>query len=134
MASLTKEQRAAMIREFLTRQKGRFVTVEFVKRDGSIRNMNIQPATMAKRLVPESEQSESAKRGAETRRILHPNLIAAWDVKNSRAVSQDAKKRGVDIDMKTMRAASARGFDVEMIREIRAMGSKLSAAELFGAR
>ena len=134
MSSLSKEQRAAMIREFLARQKGRFVTVEFVKKDGSIRKMNLQPATIAKRLVPESEQSDSAKRGAETRRILHPNLVAAWDVKNSRAVAQDARKRGADIDMKTMRAAAARSFDTETIREIRAMGSKLTAAELFGAR
>jgi len=131
---LSKEQRAAIIRKFLAEQKGRFVTVEFVKKDGSIRNMNLQPAAIAHRLVPESEQSESAKRGAETRRILHPNLIAVWDVKNSRAVAQDARKREVSPDMKTMRAAAARSFDVETIRKIRALGREIDVAEFFGAK
>jgi hypothetical protein len=113
------------VREFLRAQAGRFVTVEFIKKDGTIRKMNMQPATIAKRLVPADEVSESAKRGAETRRVLHPNLIPVWDVKNAWKMKHEEKKTGAEYDMATMRTACARSVNTDSIRAIVAQGVRM---------
>lgn len=121
----TKLRNPESLREFLRRQSGRFVTVEFVKKDGTLRRMNLQPATIAKRLVPDSEISDSAKRGAETRRILHPNLIPVWDVKNAWKMKNGQAAPDVEPDIATMRTACARSINSESIRAIIAQGVRL---------
>lgn len=58
--------------------KGRFCSVTFIKKDGSVRVMNIQPAAIKSHLKGD-EASESAKRGVQTRKANHPNLLPVWD-------------------------------------------------------
>lgn len=58
--------------------KGRFCSVTFIKKDGSVRVMNIQPATIKSHLVGE-DASESAKKATATRKERHPHLLPVWD-------------------------------------------------------
>ena len=129
---MTDRDKIELIRNFLRDQHGRFISVTFRKKDGTLRKMNIQPATIAHRIVPETEQNASAKAAAITRAANHPNLVAAWDVRNARAVADDSRKRGVKIDPAVQRAASARSFNVYTLELIRANGKEYHVAELFG--
>lgn len=113
------------MRTIITKAGGTFVNVEFTKKDGTLRRMTIQPATMAHRIVPDSEASESAKRGAETRRILHPNLIPVWDVVNAHKMARHAKKNGIPVDMALMRTACARSINTDTIRSVTVKGVRI---------
>ncbi len=59
---------------------GRFCGVEFVKKDGSVRRMQVQPAKV-RRGLPDELPLDPARRGAWTRALRHPHLIPVWDVK-----------------------------------------------------
>ncbi len=114
------------VRDILHKSEGRFVVIEFTKKDGEKRKMVCQPATMAKRIVPDHEASESAKRGAETRRILHPNLIPVWDAVNAQKMLRDARKNGKpEPSDALMRTACARSINTDTITRITSNGIRL---------
>jgi len=81
-----------MIRDILDMNKGRFLTVTFIKKDGKERSMNIQPAAVRTRLAVNPDPS--AIQGAETRRRNNPNLIPVYDVKKGdiRSINVDTIK------------------------------------------
>ena len=60
--------------------KGQFCAVEFIKKDGTVRKMTIQPATL-KFKVKGDAASDKAKRATATRKANNPHLLAVWDVK-----------------------------------------------------
>ncbi|WP_299739054.1 hypothetical protein [uncultured Roseobacter sp.] len=66
-------------RKMIAAARGRFVSVTFTKKDGSERQMRIQPATLRHHLIGEAA-SESARKAAQTRAERHPHLMPVWDV------------------------------------------------------
>jgi hypothetical protein len=66
-------------RDLIVSAKGRFCRVAFTKKDGSARQMTVQPAAL-KNHVKGTEGCESARRAAETRSERHPHLLPVWDV------------------------------------------------------
>jgi len=79
-------------------------SVEFVKKDGSERTMQVQLPAINKLLVGE-DASDGAKAGVEKRKELYPNLLPVFDIA-ARAI------RSINLD--TVFALSVRGtrFDV----------------------
>lgn len=73
------EARRARIRNRINAAGGRFAGVEFIKKDGSLRTMNVQPARL-KFEVKGDAASEAAQRATETRKANNPNLMPVWDV------------------------------------------------------
>jgi hypothetical protein len=67
------------ISQIITGQGSRFTTVEFIKKDGTVRTMRVQPAATKFRVKGE-DAPEHKQRAAETRRINHPNLLNIYDV------------------------------------------------------
>ncbi|WP_299960783.1 hypothetical protein [uncultured Roseobacter sp.] len=65
-------------RKMIAAARGRFVSVTFTKKDGSERQMRIQPATLKHHLRGDTA-SESARKAAQTRAERHPNLMPVWD-------------------------------------------------------
>ena len=65
-------------RKMIAAARGRFVFVTFTKKDGSERQMRIQPATLKRHLKGDTA-SESARRAAQTRAERHSNLMPVWD-------------------------------------------------------
>jgi hypothetical protein len=68
------------MRELLNSTNGKYASVKFVKKDGSVRLMNIQPAKTKKHTKGDMA-SESAKKAVATRAAKNPNLYNVWDVK-----------------------------------------------------
>lgn len=66
------------MRQLIESAKGRFCSVTFIKKDSTVRVMNIQPAAIKGHLIGD-KASESAKRAVETRKQNHPNLLNVWD-------------------------------------------------------
>lgn len=73
---ITKKRKE--IREIIENAGSQFLSVQFVKKDGTVRDMKIQNA-MLKMNVKGDEASETAKKATETRKKNNPNLIAVWD-------------------------------------------------------
>ncbi|MEL7178509.1 MAG: hypothetical protein AAFN63_01645 [Pseudomonadota bacterium] len=67
-------------RELIASAKGRFCSVEFMKADGSERTMQVQPATLAKR-IKGNAATDAGKRAVISRKARHPRLLPVWDVK-----------------------------------------------------
>lgn len=65
--------------KLLNSTKGKYASVLFTKKDGSLRLMNIQPAK-TKNHVKGDKASEQAKRAVKTRAENNPNLYNCWDV------------------------------------------------------
>lgn len=65
-------------RDLIRSAKGRFASVTFIKKDGSVREMRVQPAKL-KYHVKGHAASPSAQRAAEKRKARHPHLMAVWD-------------------------------------------------------
>jgi len=77
---------------------GQFASVTFIKKDGSRRVMNVQPATGKFKLA--ENPSESHVRAAETRAANNPHLMPIWDV---------AKKAFRSINFDTVEEIKVRG-------------------------
>ena len=75
-------------------QGSKIFSIEFIKKDGSYRKMLVQAAILPKLLKGEAA-SESAKKGAETRRLNHPELLNIWcmDHNACRSVNMDTVMR-----------------------------------------
>lgn len=54
----------------------RFASVEFVKKDGTLRRVTIQQAAMAPRI----KGTDRGRKAAAARRRNHPHLLIVWDV------------------------------------------------------
>lgn len=67
------------MRAFIEANKGKFIRVDFIKKDGTERRMIVQPAKL-KFEVKGDEASEEAKRRTVVRKENNPNLMAVWDV------------------------------------------------------
>ena len=63
-----------------------FAAVTFIKKDGSERTMQVQPATL-KFHVKGDAASEAAQKAVETRALRHPHLLAVWDAEAKAARS-----------------------------------------------
>ncbi|MEO0894203.1 MAG: hypothetical protein AAFY35_16500 [Pseudomonadota bacterium] len=72
----------AQKRALIESAKGRFASVVFIKKDGSQREMRVQPAKL-KFHVKGSAASEAAQLAVETRKARHPHLLPVWDVEAS---------------------------------------------------
>jgi hypothetical protein len=73
-----------------------FISVEFFKKDGTLRKMNVHPTAIEHRLVGVAA-SESAKKGIETRRVNHPEIYPVVDVRACKAGEPKAI-RSINLD------------------------------------
>ena len=91
-AAEAEAERAAK-RDLIASAKGRFCAVTFIKKDGSERVMNIQPAALPKH-VKGDDASEAGRKAAATRKERHPHLLPVWDVaaQGVRSVNLDTVK------------------------------------------
>ncbi len=82
------------IRGLVKSAGSRFMSITFIKKDGSERLMQIQPMGLAKH-VKGDKASESAQRAVATRATNNPNLLNVWDVhkKAARSVNMDTVLR-----------------------------------------
>lgn len=70
----------AQMKALVASAQGRFCSASFIKKDDSVRVMNIQPARIAKAIKDPDEVSEVDKQRTETRRANNPHLLPVWDV------------------------------------------------------
>lgn len=87
---LTMTRNYEQIKALINSSKGQFCSVVFVKKDGSLRTMQIQPAKL-KFEVKGDSACDSAKKATATRQANHPNLMPVWsvDAKAIRSVNLD---------------------------------------------
>lgn len=93
-----------MVRDILSNNHGRFLTIHFVKKDGTLRRMNIQPAAIKFRLSV--NPSPSSIQASAARSANHPNLVPVYDVK-AKAV------RSINVDTIQSIRANKFTFNVE---------------------
>lgn len=79
MNQQTIDKRRDLIRTMIESAGGRFAAVTFVKKDGTERTMQVQPAAN-KFHVLGAAAAPSAQQAAETRAINNPHLYNVWDV------------------------------------------------------
>ncbi len=81
------------IKKLIDSAGGRFCSAVFVKKDGSVRTLQIQPARL-KFEVKGDNACEQAKKATATRQVNHPNLLAVWSVDTGgvRSVNMDTIK------------------------------------------
>lgn len=87
--SLAMERRRVQLKGLIETAGARFIRVDFVKKDRTLRKMLAQPKARIG-LVGEAA-SDSAKQGVETRKANHPNLLNIYDVqkKGWRSINLD---------------------------------------------
>lgn len=88
-------ERQARIRALLLGAGSHFASVEFVKKDGTIRTMLVQPATGPVRLAAAPQASEEGKAAAKIRAANNPHLLNIWDHAKAawRSVNLDTVRR-----------------------------------------
>lgn len=80
--------------------KGRFISVEFVKADGTNRRMTIQPAGLKNHLKGEAG-AEKGHKTANTKAALYPNLYPVYEVgQRIKSINLDTVFK-ITIDKKT---------------------------------
>jgi hypothetical protein len=91
----------ALKRRLLARAGGRFCGVEFVKKDGSVRRMQVQPAVVRSDGQGSLWAEDTpARRAARTRALRHPHLLSVWDVR---------KRAPRTINLRTLRRLAVDG-------------------------
>ena len=82
------------IQSIIASQGSKICAIEFIKKNGYYRKMLVQAAVLPKHLKGD-DASESAKKGAETRRLNHPELLNIWcmDHNACRSVNMDTVMR-----------------------------------------
>ncbi len=70
--------RRKVAKALLDTTSGRFISITFIKKDGSERKLTISPSAVKTHLA--ENPSDSAKQATETRRKNHPNLYPVYDV------------------------------------------------------
>lgn len=78
----------------------RFCGVEFVKKDGTLRRMQVQPAKVDRDWWERGLPLEPARRAAWTRARRHPHLIPVWDVR---------KREPRTVNLRTLRRLAVDG-------------------------
>lgn len=73
-------------RAVIEAQGGKIVSVVFVKKDGTLRTMKVQPAALKPRLKGDAA-SPAAKKATATRKARHPHLYPVYDVEAQAARS-----------------------------------------------
>ena len=73
------EKKRMIIKGMIEEANSQFITVDFIKLDGSERSMNIQNAALKNHLV-EEYKSESTRQAVETRKANNPHLMSVYDV------------------------------------------------------
>jgi hypothetical protein len=93
------------MRALIESAKGRFMCVDFIKKDNTLRRMIIQPAAL-KMHIKGDAASEEAKRRNETWKRNNPNLLPVWDVEKEsiRCINMDTVTR-IAIDNKEYKYA-----------------------------
>ena len=66
-------------RDIIASSQGRFASITFTKKDGTVRKIRVQPAKLKFHLKGE-DASDAGRRAAETRKANHPNLLPVWDI------------------------------------------------------
>lgn len=92
------------IKNMINENGGRFVTVQFVKKDGSIRRMQVQPAALKMHVKGEAA-SDQAKRATATRKKNNPHLMSVFDV-------QKGAIRSINLDTVQEIAMKGKTFDL----------------------
>jgi len=84
----------AKIKNLVNSSQGRFCSVTFIKKDGTERMMQVQPA-QGRFHVKGAQASASAQKAVATRAANHPNLFNVWDVvkKGFRSINLDTVYR-----------------------------------------
>lgn len=77
--------RRKVAKALLDSTSGRFMSVTFIKKDGSERTLTISPKAVATHLA--ENPSESAKKATETRKANNPHLYPVYDVQEKRIKS-----------------------------------------------
>ena len=67
-------------RDLIASAGGRFCAVTFLKKDGTERKMQVQPAALRTRVKGEAA-SAAARRATLTREARHPHLLPVWDIR-----------------------------------------------------
>lgn len=106
MSTSIQTARRERIRELIRSAGGRFASVEFVKRDGTVRVMQVQPACDRFHVKGEAG-CPSGRQGAATRALSHPELMPIFDVK---------KKAFRSINLDTVRKVRVDGLEFEVVR------------------
>lgn len=65
-------------RDLIAKAKGRFVSVTFIKKDGTPRTMRVQPANLRQHVKGDAA-SKAARAATKTRVRRHPHLLPVWD-------------------------------------------------------
>jgi hypothetical protein len=99
------EARREAIRAVLRSAGSTIFSVKFIKKDGTERVMQIQLPGIVNRLAG-GDGSESHQRGAATRRVTNPNLMAVLSVDS--ITETDAGIRQINLD--TVVEVNLRGF------------------------
>lgn len=86
--------RRAAVRAFMDESGSRFLSVDYIKKDGTLRNMNCQLAA-GRSLLAGDAASDSAKQAVETRKANNPNLRNVYEVptKSWRSINLDTVLR-----------------------------------------
>lgn len=97
---MKRSEKREMIRNIIESANTQFVSVSFIKKDGSERQMNIHPTAIRGHIVGEAA-SESAQKAVATRKANHPELYNCWDVhaNSARSINLDTtfqiKSKGI---------------------------------------
>jgi hypothetical protein len=77
----------------LDRAKGRFCSITFTKKDGTVRTITVQPHAVKTHLA--ANPSPSAKQAAETRKVKYPHLLPVYDIhaKTIKSINLDTVSR-----------------------------------------
>lgn len=73
------EQKRIKIRALVTEANSKFMHFEFVKKNGDVREMTINPKAIQNHLV-EEYKSPSTEQAVKTRKANHPELLNVWEV------------------------------------------------------
>ena len=95
------ERKRQQIKGFIADSGSTFMSIEFIKKDGSTRKMNFNPQSAKNHLA--ENISDSAARAVETRKRNNPHLINIWEMNNQ---DETTKFRSINLDTVTRVAAN----------------------------
>ena len=89
---MNRIDRQSVVRAMLDTSRSRFMSIEFVKKDGTMRRMTINPRAVATHLA--ANPSPAGKQAAATRKERHPNLIPVYEVgKGIKSINTDTVQK-----------------------------------------
>lgn len=94
MTAKTNFAKYKEIRAFIKANGTRFMTMDFVKKDGTPRRINFNPGAAANNVVGDAA-CEARQRGADTRKRNNPHLLNVWEHNNS---DETTRFRSVNMD------------------------------------